>query len=65
MPWRLYDYSNSQWYNDELYDSREACVAAATHYMQAARAEGEVLALLAEPLDPTEALESLPEEEEE
>jgi hypothetical protein len=65
MPWRLYDYSNSQWYNDELYDSREACVAAATHYMQAARAEGEVLTLLAEPLDATEALESWPEEDEE
>lgn len=65
MPWRLYDCSNSQWYNDELYDSRETCMAAATHYMQAARAEGEGLELLAEHLDPTEALESLLEEEEE
>jgi hypothetical protein len=40
-------------------------MAAATHYMQEARAEGEVLELLAEPLDPTETLESLLEEEEE
>ena len=64
MLWRLYDSINGQWYSDELYDTREACVAAAEHAMQEARSEGEVLELLAEPLDAPEAYESLREEEE-
>jgi hypothetical protein len=65
MSWRLLDVMNSQWYNDEVYDSREDCVLAAEHYMRAARSEGEVLELLPEPLDPTEETESFMEEEEE
>jgi hypothetical protein len=65
MVWRLYDTINGCWYNDELYDSLEACGAAGVYYMQEARFEGEVLELVAEPLDPTEALDSLGEEEEE
>ena len=65
MSWRLLDVLNSQWYNDEVYDSREDCLAAAEHYMHSARAEGEVLELLPEPLDPTEETESFMEEEEE
>jgi len=65
MAWRLYDTLNGCWYNDELYDSREACVAAGTYYMQAAHSEGEVPVLVAEPLDPTEAIDGLVEEEEE
>jgi hypothetical protein len=65
MAWRLYDTLNGCWYNDELYNSREACAAAGDYYMQEARSEGEVLALVAEPLDPTEAIDSLVEEEEE
>lgn len=65
MGWRLYDTLNGRWYNDELYDSREACVAAGTYYMHEAHSKGEVLALVAEPLDPTEAIDSLVEEEEE
>ena len=64
MAWRLYDTLNGCWYNDELYDSREACIAAGAYYRQAAHAVGEVLALVAEPLDPTEAIDSLVEEEE-
>jgi hypothetical protein len=54
MVWRLYDTLNGCWYNDKLYDSREACLAVDAHYMQAARAQGEVLALVAEPLDPAD-----------
>ena len=65
MVWRLYDTVNSQWYNEELYDTRQACLEAADYYMQEAQSEGESLELLAEPLDPTEAMESLAEEEEE
>jgi hypothetical protein len=64
MVWRLYDTLNDCWYNDELYDSREACIAAGTYYGQVAHAKGEVLALVAEPLDPTAAIDSLGEEEE-
>jgi hypothetical protein len=64
MVWRRYDTLNGCWYNDELYDSRQACIAAGAYYMQATHAEGEVLALVAEPLDPTEAIDSLVEEEE-
>jgi hypothetical protein len=65
MTWRLYDIINSQWYSDELYDTRDACAAAAEHYMQEARSEGEVLELVVESLDATETVESLQEEEEE
>jgi hypothetical protein len=65
MVWRLYDTINGCWYTDELYSSRDACRAAGGHYTQEARAEGEVLALVAAPLDPTEAIASLEEEEEE
>jgi hypothetical protein len=64
MVWRLYDTLNGCWYNDELYDSREACIAAGTYYTQAAHVQGEVLALVAEPLDPIEAIDSLEDEEE-
>lgn len=59
MPWRLYDVIKSRWYNDVLYDTREACVAAADDYRQKARSAGEVLELFAESLDTTEALELL------
>ncbi len=62
MAWRLYDIINSRWYNDELYDSREACVAAATRFMRQARAEGEVLELVAEVFDPSELTEDIEEE---
>ncbi len=65
MAWRLYDLINAQWYDDVIYDSREACLAAAQRYMEAARAEGEVLELLAESLDDAEAIETLMEAEEE
>lgn len=63
MAWRLYDLISSRWYNDELYTSREDCIAAANHYMQAARAEGEVLELLAEHLDLSEAYDLLTEDD--
>lgn len=63
MAWRLYDLDNSQWYNDEIYDSQEACMAAGAYYMRAARSEGETLALIAEPFDPAEAIEGPMEEE--
>lgn len=59
MLWRLYDIVKCRWYNDELYETREACVAAADRYRQKARSEGELLELFAEPLDTTEALEAL------
>lgn len=65
MTWRLYDVINGGWYDEELYDTREACVAAAEHYMRGARSEGEVLQLVPEPLEPTEAQRSLMEEDEE
>jgi hypothetical protein len=64
MPWRLYDVINDQWYNDALYDTHDACLAAGTHYMREAQLAGEVLELIAEPLDPTEAEDSLFEEDE-
>ncbi|GIX49471.1 MAG: hypothetical protein KatS3mg131_3682 [Candidatus Tectimicrobiota bacterium] len=60
MAWRLYDLLNCRWYNDDIYTSRKACVAAAARLMRQARAEGEVLELVAEPFDPSE----LPIEEE-
>ena len=64
MSWRLLDVMNSQWYNDEVYDTREDCVSAAGHYIRLAQSEGEVLELLPEPLNPTEEAESFMEEEE-
>jgi hypothetical protein len=64
MAWRLYDVIEGQWYNDELYETHEACLTAGAHHMQAAHIVGEELELIAEPLDATEALESLLEEEE-
>lgn len=63
MAWRLYDPINGQWYDDTLYETREACTAAAHSYMEEAQALGEVLELLAEPVDTSEPLESLEEEE--
>jgi hypothetical protein len=64
MMWRLYDIINGQWYNDELYDTQEACVAAAEHYVHQARSEGEELELLAEALEEAEAYDTLREEDE-
>jgi hypothetical protein len=64
MAWRLYDVINGQWYNDELYDTHDACVAAGAHYMREAQFAGGILDLIAEPLDSTEAEDSLLEEEE-
>ena len=37
MVWRLYDTLNDCWYNDELYDSREACIAAGTYYQRSGK----------------------------
>jgi hypothetical protein len=65
MSWRLYDVINCQWFNDELYASREACTAAAEHYRQAAHSEGEVLELLAQHVEPSEAYTMLQSEDEE
>ncbi len=62
MAWRLYDTINSEWYNDELYDTREECTAAADFYMREAEAMEGTLELLAEPCDPSELSEELPEE---
>lgn len=31
MVWRLYDTINGGWYNDEFYDTREACMATGDH----------------------------------
>jgi hypothetical protein len=64
MPWRLYDVINDQWYNDELYDTHDACLAAGAHYMREARSAGEVLELIVELLDPTEAEDSLLDKDE-
>jgi hypothetical protein len=63
MSWRLLDVLNNQWYNDEVYESREDCVSAADYYMRLAQSEGEVLELLPELLTPTEETESFIEEE--
>jgi hypothetical protein len=62
MAWRLYDTINGQWYNDALYTTQEACVEAANYYMREAHATGEVLELVAEPLDASEPLESVLED---
>ena len=64
MTWRLYVIINGRWYNDELYDTREACIAKGDFYMQEAQATGETLELLAQALDPSERLESFMEEDE-
>lgn len=64
MGWRLFDVVNSQWYNDELYDTREACLAACDYYMHTAQSEGEVLELLAEPVDDSEAFADLMDDDE-
>jgi hypothetical protein len=64
MAWRLYDVINDQWYNDELYDTHDACLAAGAHYMREAQLTGEVLELIVESLDPMEAEDSLLEEDE-
>ena len=63
MAWRLYDVRNGQWYNDTLYESREACAQVGRTYMQEAHAMDEVLELLTEFCDPNELEESLMEEE--
>lgn len=62
MAWRLYDTVNGEWYNDELYDTQEDCTAAADFYMREAEAMEGTLELLAEPCDPNELSEELPEE---
>jgi hypothetical protein len=61
MAWQLYDPINGQWYDDTLYETREAYTAAAHSYMGEAEALGEVLELIAEPVDTSEPLESLEE----
>jgi hypothetical protein len=63
MPWRLYDVINDQWYNDELYGTHNACLAAGAHYMREAQFAGEELDLIPESLDPSEAEDSLLEED--
>lgn len=63
MPWRLYDTLNSRWYDDDLYTTREACIAAGNVYMHEAQALGGDLQLAAEWIDPTEPFESIAEEE--
>jgi hypothetical protein len=63
MAWRLYDPSNGQWYDETLYETREACTAAAHYHMEEAHALGEVLELIAEPVDTSEPFESLEEED--
>ena len=62
MVWRFYDIMNSQWYSDELYPTQEACREAARSYMREAHIRGEVLELVADPLDPSEPLGSVLEE---
>jgi hypothetical protein len=59
MAWRLYDPVNGTWYNDDVYDIREACEAAATHYMQEDHDLGGELALIVESVDPNEPFESV------
>lgn len=63
MAWRLYDTINGDWYDDELYDTQEACAEAAHFYMREAEEMGDHLDLLVEPFDPSEELESPFEEE--
>jgi hypothetical protein len=62
MPWRLYDTINGQWYSDMLYTTQEACRQDANYYMREAHATGEVLELVAEPLDASEPLDSVLED---
>lgn len=63
MAWRLYDTMNGDWYDDELYDTEEACAAAAHLYMQEAEEMGGNLELVPERFDPSELLETPFEEE--
>ena len=63
MAWRLYDPINGQCYDETLYETREACTAAAHYHMGEAHALGEVLELIAEPVDTSEPFESLEEED--
>jgi hypothetical protein len=63
MSWRLFDAKNNQWFNDELYATREACLSAIDHYTHLAHSEGEVLELLAEPIEAGEAFEDFMDEE--
>jgi hypothetical protein len=62
MVWRFYDILNGQWYSDVLYPTQEAGREAATYHMREAHVRGEVLALVADPLDPSEPLESVLED---
>jgi hypothetical protein len=64
MPWRLFDTLNDRWYNDDLYATQSACMAAGNIYMHEARMVGDDLQLVAEPIDPDEPFESIVEEEE-
>jgi len=63
VAWRLYDTINSDWYDDDLYDTQEAGTDAANFYMQEAEEMGDNLELLIEPFDPSELLEAPFEEE--
>ena len=63
MSWRLYDTINGDWYDDEIYDTQEACTEAANFYMQEAEELGDNLELLVERFDPNELLETPFEEE--
>ena len=63
MAWRLSDMINGDWYDDELYDTQEACTDAANFYMQEAQEMGDGLELSVEPFDPSELFEATFEEE--
>jgi hypothetical protein len=63
MAWRLYDTINGDWYDDEIYDTQEACTEAANFYMHEAEEMGDNLELLVELFDPSELLETPFEEE--
>ena len=63
MAWRLYDTINSDWYDDEIYDTQDACREAANFYMQKAEEMGDSLELSVELFDPSELLEATFEEE--
>ena len=63
MAWRLYDTINSDWYDDELYDTQDACREAANFYRHEAAEMGDGLELSVEPFDPSELFEATFEEE--
>ena len=63
MAWRLYDMTNGDWYDDEIYDTQEACTEAANFYRHEAEMMGEHLELLAELFDPSELFETTFEED--